>query len=183
MATRNKVCTCLQSIWARMVGRFGNIWSWIDVLSCFVCFKRHSMKEGRCVFQLQLAVISWESRSKIWHDATVICVHPDGSLEHSSSQQPTWKSPIPARPSKRMRMIWLVWRLMAKHMNRWPKGGSFIFKHPHVGTIPSFFEPLSNTSTSAFSRNPHALLRKQCQGPKSTLATTQWNAMINNGGI
>ena len=118
-----------------------------------------------------------------WHDATVICVHPDASLEHSSSQQPTWKSPIPARPSKRMRMIWLVWRLMAKHMNWGPKGGSFISKHPHVGTIPSFFDTLSNTSTSAFSRNPHALLRKQCQGPESTLATTQRNTVVNNGGI
>ena len=38
--------TCIsQTVWAR-TGRFGNIWSRIYVLSCFDCFKRHSIKES-----------------------------------------------------------------------------------------------------------------------------------------
>ena len=73
------------------------------------------------------------------HDATVICVHAHPSHESSSSQQPIWKLPDPPRPSKRMCVIWLLWRLIVKYMHSGPKGGSFILKHGKLATSQTFF--------------------------------------------
>ena len=160
--TKQNLYTCIsQTVWARTAGRFGNIWSRIYVLSCFDCFKRHSIKES--LFVLLVAGRFWLGPVDCdilnvqvqMHDATVICV--GASHESSSSQQPIWRQPNPPRPSKRMCVVWLLWRLIIKSMHSGPKAGSFIPKRSMANwqLLEVVYVTLSNTGKSAFPSNTH----------------------------
>ena len=112
------------------------IWKHLESDICFVMFwllqKAFNKRKSVCIaivagrFRLGTVDRDILKVQVQIHDATVICVR--ASHESSSSQQPTGRQPNPPRPSKRMCVVWLLWRLIIKSMHSGPKAGSFIPK-------------------------------------------------------